>query len=273
MSELERGRQEIIRFCGVGYGFAWLLWIPVALLHPPRAIGVPLIALGGLAPSTAAFLLSDGAGRRDLLRRFTDLGRIREFWWVLILAFHPLVALGSNWIGMRLGGPSVALDRATLLHPASLLAWLVIMIVGGPLAEEFGWRGYALDRLQAFGGAVNASVALGIIWALWHLPLFFIPGTSQGAIAFVSWAFWLWTAQVVSLTAIYTWIYNNTNRSIFGAVLFHFMHNATFSALVGISGTPPIEFEIGKTLISVVAFLAVVAIWRARDTRPRATAS
>jgi hypothetical protein len=107
---------------------------------------------------------------------------------------------------------------------------------------------------------------------MWHLPLFFIPGTSQGAIGFVSWAFWLWTAQVISQTALYTWIYNNTDRSIASAVLFHFMHNTTFSALVGSSGTLPIEFQIGRTAINVTAFLLVVAIWRARDIRSPAEA-
>jgi membrane protease YdiL (CAAX protease family) len=273
MNDAELGRQQLLRYCGLAYGISWLLWIPVALLHPPRGVSLPLIVAGGFAPSFAAFWLSDREGRRDLRRRFAELRRIPPFWWVFLVLFHPFVALGSNWISMRLGGPSVALDRATLLDPLSLVVWLAIAIVGGPLAEEFGWRGYALDRLQAFGGAVNASVALGILWALWHLPLFFVPGTSQGAIGFGSWAFWLWTTTVITQTAVYTWIYNNTNRSIFGAVLFHFMHNATFSALVGSSGTLPIEFQVGTAAISIVAFLVVVSIWRARATRsPAGTA-
>jgi membrane protease YdiL (CAAX protease family) len=273
MSDADQGRQQLLRYCGFAYGISWLFWVPVALLHPSRGISLGLIVLGGLAPSTAAFWLSDRAGRQDLWRRFVELGRIGPFWWLFLLGFHPLVALGSNWIGMRLGGPSVALDRGTLQDPVSLVVWLLIALVGGPLAEEFGWRGYALDRLQAIGGAINASVALGILWAMWHLPLFFIPGTSQGAIGFGSWGFWLFTAQVISQTALYTWIYNNTRQSIASAVVFHFMHNATFSVLVGYSGTLPIEFQIGSAAISIVAGFLVVAIWRASAIRSPAEAS
>ncbi len=269
----ETARRETIRFFALAYGITWLFWIPIAIFALSRPVGMPLALLGAFGPTVAAFVLSDRVGRRDLLGRFTDLKRIGLGWWLLILLFHPLVAIVSNWIGMRLGGPSVGLDRGTLGEPTAFLTWLLIMIIGGPLAEEFGWRGYALDRLQTFGGAVNASVALGILWALWHLPLFFIAGTSQGAMGFGTPGFWMWTTQVVALTAVYTWVYNNTGRSIFGAFLFHFMHNATFSALVGIGGRTSDEFEVGSTLVSVAAAIIVVAVWRAGATRAARAAS
>mgnify|MGYP001262147068 CR=1 FL=1 len=95
------------------------------------------------------------------------------------------------------------------------------MFLGGPVAEEFGWRGYALDRLQARFNATVSSVLIGVIWGLWHLPLFFMKGQDMyhnvPILGFV--------LGTVFLSILFTWIYNNTNGSILAALLFHTMGN------------------------------------------------
>jgi len=115
-----------------------------------------------------------------------------------------------------------------LSAPSTIVPFLLGVFIYGPFPEELGWRGYALDRLQARWNALVSTLILGAIWALWHLPLFFIKDTlfySQGA--WSPW-FWLFVVGVIPTAVIYTWIFNNTRRSTLAAILFHFMSNVTY---------------------------------------------
>jgi membrane protease YdiL (CAAX protease family) len=102
-----------------------------------------------------------------------------------------------------------------MIIPFALSTFLV-----GPL-EEFGWRGYAQDCMQASWNRVISSMNLGIVWALWHLPLFFIKDTYQYNLGAGSQSFWLFIVGIVPLTFVFTWIFNNTNRSTLAAMFFH----------------------------------------------------
>jgi len=96
-------------------------------------------------------------------------------------------------------------------------AFIYILFLGGPVGEEFGWRGYALDRLQARFNALNSSVLLGIVWGLWHLLLFFMEDQeiyrNVPIIGFI--------LDTILLSILFTWVYNNTNGSILAILLFH----------------------------------------------------
>jgi len=120
-----------------------------------------------------------------------------------------------------------------------------------------GWRGYALDGLQARRTALAASLVLGFAWALWHLPLFLVKGTWQAEqIGLGTERFWLYLGTMVMEAVLYTWIYNNTGRSTPSAILFHFVGNA-FGELFALSG----RAETLAFVIGVEAVLAVVVIW------------
>ena len=82
----------------------------------------------------------------------------------------------------------------------------VYMPIFVTLGEEEGWRGYALPALQARYGALLSSAILGVIWALWHLPVFFNPSVgSYSDLSFV-----LWLAYLVPFTILITWVFNST---------------------------------------------------------------
>jgi membrane protease YdiL (CAAX protease family) len=125
--------------------------------------------------------------------------------------------------------------------PTELLVLVPVIFVGGPLAEELGWSGYALDRLQERRSALSASLVLGAVGVLWHLPLFFMRGTAQGDMGFGTPLFFAWVVLHVSVKLHRTWVYNNAARSTLAAILLHFMINLSFTAVSGLHHSVPAE--------------------------------
>jgi membrane protease YdiL (CAAX protease family) len=128
-----------------------------------------------------------------------------------------------------------------------------------PFIEELGWRGYVLDRLQEKYGALASSLVLGVVWSFWHLPTFFFRDSYQAGLGIGTPAFWWFFAGIVPLTFVFTWIYNNTNRSTLAVILFHSMVNFTgeLFALTERADT----FSIA---LWFVAAIGIVAIWGAK---------
>ena len=128
-------------------------------------------------PTIAAFLLTyinEGRnGAKELLKRGLDF-RFRKIWLIPIFLLMPAIVGFSLLLAVLIGEPVP--EIAVLSQPWVIIpAFFYILFLGGPLQEEFGWRGYALDRLQINYNALVSSVILGFIWGLWHLPLFFMP--------------------------------------------------------------------------------------------------
>jgi len=82
--------------------------------------------------------------------------------------------------------------------------------------EEPGWRGFALPRLLTKRNPLTASLILCIIWAAWHVPLFFLPEWGGAETSFI----WF-VANTVGLSFIMTWLYNRSRSSVFPVMLFH----------------------------------------------------
>lgn len=180
-------RHPLLWFFVLAYAFTWLVWTPWVLgtagagLLPvtvsPTATGY-LNAVAILAgPTLAAFVVTaatDGrAGVRRLLARLV-LWRVGIRWYVVALVAIPLVmVLGAMAYARVL--PDLAPLGGTPYVASYLLTFVLVTLLGGPLFEEVGWRGFALPRLQQAYGPLVASVVLGVLWALWHLPEFLVP--------------------------------------------------------------------------------------------------
>ena len=119
-----------------------------------------------------------------------------------------------------------AIDQI-MAQPAALIGMLLMALIVGPLAEEFGWRGFALDPLQARWSSLSASFIVGIFWWAWHIPLFFMSGMLQSEWGLGTASFWAFAVTVLALSILYTWVFNNTKCSILSAILLHFMYNST----------------------------------------------
>ena len=231
--------EEAYVFLGLTLAFSYFVfWGPLALFKIPTisfvsdikgpAWAIALYLVGGFVPSLLAIFLTWKKDRTSGLRL---LGR-RVFQFKLGWQWHVLTFLivifetgGQLTINRLLGN-----NFNGNLFLAQLSGFLPLMILG-PLSEEIGWRGYALEKLQTRWNALTSSLIVGLVWALWHLPLFLMVGTSQHElkIPFIGFLIGMMASSI-----LYTWLYNKTNKSLWSAILLHWFY--TYTAQVVSSG-------------------------------------
>jgi membrane protease YdiL (CAAX protease family) len=198
-----------------------------------------------------------------------DFRRIPLKWYGVIFLTVPVITALAALVDRLLGGRGLRLEAAArfLEQPLMVLPFAVFILLFGPLPEEIGWRGYALDRLQARWNALVSSLTLGTAWALWHLPQFFVRGTYQHNLGFGSLSFWMFMLEILVGSILHTWIYNNTRRSTLSAILFHFMGNFT-GELFELSA----RAEFYSFVLTVVAAIIVVMAWGPKTLTRQPTA-
>jgi membrane protease YdiL (CAAX protease family) len=136
-------------------------------------------------------------------------------------------------------------------------SFLPLLIIG-PLSEEIGWRGYALPRLQTRWNPLASSLIIGLVWGLWHLPLFMMIGTSQHEIGipFIS-----FVIGMMANSIFYTWLYNNTKMSLWSAILLHWFYTYV-SQMVSSGVTRSPLYNWLEYLPYVIMASIVVLIWK-----------
>lgn len=255
-------------FLSLTLGLTWLLGLLAAATDEviPGWGTVALYYLGGIVPLAVAagfvYLGHDRSFQRDFWWRIVDFRRISPIWYVIIFTYAPLKTVLAAGTDILLGGKGMEPETVTRLvdQPLFILPTLVFWLFFGPVPEEPGWRGYALDGLLARRSAVSASLIVGSVWAVWHLPLFFISGTWQAeTIGWGTQRFWLFLLTTVTESVLYTWIYTATGRSTLAAILFHFTGN-TFGELFALSA----RAEVYCFALALVTVTAVTIIWGPR---------
>jgi membrane protease YdiL (CAAX protease family) len=194
-------------------------------LLPPAAS-----QLGALSSSLAAIVLVLVEGRkgglRELLRRFL-IWRVGIPWWAFALLFAIIPSVAALYLFDLLGGPPVDWSRLPPLY-AVVPMFLMLTIAAG-MGEEFGWRGFLLPRLQTRHNALVSALIVGVVWAIWHIPLFFIKGTNQYEIQSQGGllpAILGYSAFVIVSSIQFTWVFNNTKGSVLLAAVLHGASNA-----------------------------------------------
>ncbi|TVQ07591.1 MAG: CPBP family intramembrane metalloprotease [Bacteroidetes bacterium] len=186
----------------------------------------PFLILGSWVPNIAAFLviafvLKRKGGIRQLLKGWLKF-KVPAFWY--LVAITPVIfAVLSMFIYKLLYGVTPVSE--IVFDPMSMLALLIISTITGATGEELGWRGFALPGLQMRMSAFNASLVLGVIWTLWHVPLWFA-GLGYEKIPFTAYAI-----LVMSYTVLITWACNNSGGSMVIVTLFHLMMNVAMNIL------------------------------------------
>jgi membrane protease YdiL (CAAX protease family) len=212
-------RFPLTSFFVAAYAWTWLCWWSVVAGSSGRLL-LPapmedLATLGQFGPFAAALgvtcVTSGRAGLRDFLGRLVQW-RVGPAWLAVSLLLLPATMLVAILLYASFHGTVTTLqfpDTWTTL-PAHFIYTLLLC---GPLGEEPGWRGFALPRLQAKYGSVAASIGLGLLWAGWHLPLWWMyPPPSP---------FPLYMAGAVLVAILFTWLFNHTSGSVLYSLIFH----------------------------------------------------
>jgi membrane protease YdiL (CAAX protease family) len=198
----------------------WLLGALAGDLTKAIPINLPISALMFVCPITAAVILTyreqKSRGVKQLLARIFDYKRTRQkIWYVPTILLMPVIMVLSYGV-MRLVG--MPLPEPQIPFLAIPIFFLVFFI--GAIGEEVGWSGYAIDPLQDRWSALQASLILGSVWAIWHVVPYI---QAHNALAWIAWQ----CLGTVGLRVIITWLYNNTGKSVFVAILFHDMLNVS----------------------------------------------
>ncbi len=248
----------------LAYGWAWLLWIPVALLrvdYQSSPALVALLLLGVFGPGMAGILLTyrdaNHAARGDFWKRAFDLRRIRWTWIALMLVLWPALHLAANGLAQVLGRPAPASElvaQITAQAPYALV--VVILYFLQALLEDLGWRGYMGERLLQSFSPGRTALLVGFFHSFWHLPLFFVVGTNQITMG-LGLNFWAFVAQAVAFSFIATWCYVDNGHSTLAAVLLHTVGNLSNDIFTLQGGT--LKFQV-YTVLMVLAALAIHAV-------------
>jgi uncharacterized protein len=237
--------RPLIAFFMLAFGITWAVWVP-------RAVGIPVGAVGQLwtwVPAVAALLAAALTGGRGALR---DLGarlvRWRVGWrWYLVVVLGPAAfSVAVALLYARMGGSFAAATPPALRGETPLVIlplFLVVLFVTDGVGEELAWRGFALPRLLASYNALVASLTLGVLWALWHLPLVWteVAPLYQQPV-------WLLLLDTTAKSILFTWVFLHTRGSVLVAALLH----ATTNLFV----VSPVVAEVGSVALMLLAALA-----------------
>jgi len=250
-------RKSITLFVLLAYSIAWVLWLP--LLLGPKGLRLtrydaflPFFAsLGTIGPMLASFIATRmEKGRWSMPSRFLPLPKAQN--WLNLLTGPALIIAAFVVIPYMI----CVAPGHRLIHLRFLSALMAVWpnILGGPLEEEFGWRGYLLPRIATHTGNAVAAISVGVVWATWHLPLMLAHVWSV--------SFWYFLPMAVAVGIFASLAYFATGRSIVGAVTVHYVFN-TCSVMLGtaLAGQPLYSNrDVDKVVLLSMIGVAVITI-------------
>ncbi len=209
---------------------------------------VPLIAASILVYREEKF-----EGIKRLFARIFDYKRVRhKVWYIPVLLLMPFLDLIA-YIVMRFMG----LPVPTTWHIPVMTPFIFLAFFFAATGEELGYTGYATDPMQDRWGALKACLIMGIIHAIWHYPSMLELGQT---LPLMAWG----TLFTIGVRILIVWLYNNTGKSVFVAILFHAIGNTARSIFPG--GRPAFELgnaAVGYSIVVVTAIL-VTFLWKSQ---------
>lgn len=235
---MKLGKKEslIVKFFGLTFLITWIPWFIAVISKQKQGDFLVnlFIALGGIGPTVAALIMLYKNNelndlKKDYWKRVLNFKAIKIKYYLIIFFLPPVVYILSimvtsifesrnyQFIGFSNSSNSIS----------GIISFIIFTLIFGPIPEELGWRGIGLDLLTTKFNRLKASLILAFIWALWHIPLFFINGTYQNTKVFYSFGTFIYVGGLFCNTFILTWLYYKTNKRILAAILYHFMINYT----------------------------------------------
>lgn len=234
--------------------FTWTVSAP-ALFMEPSWPAMFLIFFGSFGPplSAAAVTWLRGDDVRAWARQIVDW-RVRWYWWVVALGLPVVLAVLNTGLLAAIGGP---VDFGQELVAPEMFAFVFVigMLVSGGLNEEPGWRGFAQARLNDRYSALTASLVIGVVWALWHLPYFFAPVTPHSSYTLANQIGWIF--GILTLSIILAWAYNGTG-SVLIVMALHAMANTADTIIPLAPDRILVDGVVDETAIGTVVATHVV---------------
>lgn len=260
MTEVRKpaGPTGLVPFLFLSYVLTWAAFIAVILWVPAQTPpGYALVLSGVYAPGAIALLLtarSEGAsGVAALLRRILRAD-VPVRLYILALTYMAVVKVTAAILHRLLTGGWPPFGAGSL----ALIPLSIALSTPFQAGEEIGWRGFALPRLADRYGLRVASVLLGMIWAAWHLPQFYIAGADTYHQSFV-----VWGLQVIAISVAIAWLYARSGGSLLLVMLLHSAINNSKDIVPSGAAVPPGVFSLNAPLMAwlTLGLLWIAAAW------------
>jgi uncharacterized protein len=227
------------------------------------SLTMPALFLGAFGPAVGAcfsiWTLEGRSALMNFLRRFLSLRFGWKVWASMFVVLGSLSAVA--WYIPELFGH----DRLPMMLPNIYVIpiwWLLMVFLGGG-QEEVGWRGYILEPLEARYGLWGGNIVLGLVWACWHIPLWFIPGSTQVYMPFIAFAI-----GTIGLSFFFSWLIKASGRRLLSGLIAHGTYNAfipLFPTIVMESDVLQTRWWIHQILVLVVGILFMLRLTKNRE--------
>jgi membrane protease YdiL (CAAX protease family) len=269
-------KSQLIQFFFLTFLFSWLLWLPGVLythqLISPGQFILNLMEImnwvGGIGPSLIAFILTfNNEGKQGGKRLFRRILIIKlGYWYFPVFLIIPLLLILAHILNMFFFGvefPQTGLLSEFWLIPVVFLIFFIMQI-----SEEFGWRGYALDRLQKRWNALISSLIVGALWAIWHLPMFLSNGFPHYDNHL---PFGQLFITLVSASIFITWLQNNCKGSLIPAMVIHALINISGEVLPLMAKSKNVQGDytawIIVNVLFIIAGILILILWGQKTLR------
>jgi uncharacterized protein len=262
--------KSLLKFFGLTFALSWICFISaVFMVREPHAPAISAFAgvialLGVFGPAIVALALTareeQGAGLTALLRRVV-YWQVSWRWYAFAILYMAVIKFAAAFVARLITGSWPPFGHVPLI----LIVLAIVVSTPVQSGEEIGWRGYALPRMTARMGFAGASVLLGVIWALWHLPLFFLRGSDTYGQSFP-----IWALDVTALSVAIAWLYFRTNGSLLLTMLMHSAINQTSGIVPSAIANAHEVFSIHASLVGYLTLAllwipAIYFLWRSPD--------
>ena len=244
-----RAAPSLVAYFALTCLVSWALFVAAIAATAARPL---LVFSGAVAPSLVALAFTaraaGTAGALALLRRIVEPPASAK-WYLFAATYMAAVKLAVAVVHRAGTGAWPPFG------PTPFFVMVLAVLVSTPVqaGEEIGWRGYALPRLSALMGLPAASVLLGVVWAVWHLPFFFMPGADT-----LGQSFPLYVLQVTALSVAMAWLYWRAAGTLLPVMLMHAAVNNTKDIVPSAAAGAADPFTLQASL---VGWLTVAALW------------
>lgn len=215
---------------------------------PESPIGLPIWLIAIWSPNVAAIII--WSVNKEFIHKIQMAFSLPDFSWWLLLSLVPLLIAAALLLFELIRGNAIEWSNFDVRF---LLPLIFINLFMGPLGEELGWRGYLYPAFKSNYGWLAGALMVGIIWAVWHAPLWFLD-SPQSKIPF-----WAFTLNVILLSFLMSMIYNHSEGSILAVILLHLTFNVSLGVIDILESHRPGEFVI-KSLYLYVPLVAMLVV-------------